>query len=183
MEWLIDLWLPVLVITGVLFVASFLAWVVLPHHKPDIRRWPDEDRLLEFIRQSGARPGEYMFPLIDEKDMREDWARQRYAKGPWGMVNVWAGQPNMGANMVKTVLFFLAVTLLIGYAGHAALAPGAAFGEVFQLVGTMAILAYAAGGMLREIWFTRPLRAKLMDVLDGLVFGIITGVLFALMWP
>ena len=62
MEWLIDLWLPVVVITPVLFIASFLAWVVLPHHKPDIRRWPDEDRLLEFVRQSGAEPGEYLFP-------------------------------------------------------------------------------------------------------------------------
>jgi hypothetical protein len=114
---LLQLWLPILVTTVVLFFTSFLAWVVLPHHKPDVRRWPSEDALLDFIRSSGGQPGEYLFPLIDEKDMKEDWAKKRYADGPWGMVNVWAQQPNMGLNMVKTVLFFLVVSILVGYVG------------------------------------------------------------------
>lgn len=183
MEWVIALWLPILVTTIALFFASFLAWAVLPHHKPDIRRWPDEDKLLAFIRESGAHDGEYLFPLIDEKDMKEDWARQRYAQGPWGMVTVWSGQPNMPGNMVKTVLFFLVVTILVAYVGWAALPAGATFGEVFRIVGTTAILTHTAGGICREIWFTRPLRAKLMDVVDGVAFGAITGILFALMWP
>lgn len=183
MEWLTALWLPILITTVALFFASFLAWVVLPHHKPDIRRWPDEDQLLEFLRQSQAQAGEYLFPLIDEKDMREDWARQRYAEGPWGMVILWPAQPNMPANMIKTVLFFLLVTVLVAYVGANALPDGANFGQVFQIVGTTAILAHCAGGVCREIWFTRPLRAKLMDLIDGLAFGVITGVIFSLMWP
>jgi hypothetical protein len=180
---LLQLWLPILVTTVVLFFTSFLAWVVLPHHKPDVRRWPSEDALLDFIRSSGGQPGEYLFPLIDEKDMKEDWAKKRYADGPWGMVNVWAQQPNMGLNMVKTVLFFLVVSILVGYVGASALPAGASFGAVFQIVGTTAILAHCAGGVCREIWFTRPLRAKLMDFLDGLVFGVLTGLVFALLWP
>lgn len=180
---LLQLWLPILLATVVLFFASFLAWVVLPHHKPDVRRWPDEDALLEFIRNSGAEAGEYLFPLIDEKHMKEEWAQQRYAAGPWGVINVWSQQPNMALNMVKTVLFFLVVTVLVGYVGASALPAGAGFGQVFQVVGTTAILAHTAGGVCREIWFTRPARAKLMDCFDGLAFGIITGVIFALLWP
>jgi len=46
-----------------------------------------------------------------------------------------------------------------------------------------AILAYTAGSICREIWFTRPLRAKLMDFIDGVAYGIITGVIFGLLWP
>jgi hypothetical protein len=176
------LWLPILLTTAVLFFASFLAWVVLPHHKPDVKRWPDEDKLLAFIRDSNAEPGEYMFPLIDDKDMKADWAQKRYAAGPWGMVNLWSAQPAMGRNMAMTVLFFFVVTILVAYVGAAALPPGASFGEVFQIVGTTAILAHCAGGVCREIWFTRPLRAKLMDLLDGLAYGVITGVIFALLW-
>lgn len=183
MTFLLSLWLPILVTTAVLYFASFLAWVVLPHHKPDIKRWPDEDGLLRFVRDSGASPGEYLFPLIDHKDIKEEWAVRRYEKGPWGMVNVWPAKPNMGANMIKTVLFFLVVTILISYVGHAALPTGAAFGEVFRIIGVIAILAHTTGGMCREIWFTRPLRAKLMDALDGIAFGLLTGVTFALMWP
>lgn len=183
MAFLLTLWLPIAVTTIVLFFASFLAWVVLPHHKPDYRRWPDEDALLRFIRQSGTGPGEYLFPLIEPADMKEDWAVRRYEEGPWGMVNVWPAKPGMGANMIKTVLFFLIVTVLVAYVGQAALPAGAAFAEVFRVVGVTAILAHTTGGICREIWFTRPLRARLMDAIDGVVFGMLTGALFALMWP
>jgi len=178
-----QLWLPILVATVVLFFASFLAWVVLPHHKPDVRRWPDEDALLEFMRRSGAEPGEYMFPLIDDKDMKQDWAQQRYAAGPWGVINLWGGQPNTALNLLKTVLFFLVVSFFVAYVGAAALPPGASFGEVFRIVGVTALLAHTAGGVCREIWFTRPLRAKLMDFIDGVAFGLLTGLVFALLWP
>ncbi|NEZ03140.1 hypothetical protein G4Y73_03120 [Wenzhouxiangella sp. XN201] len=183
MSALIGLWLPIVITTVVLFFASFLAWAISPHHKPDVRKWPDEDRLLEFIRASDAPPGEYLFPMIDEKDMKEDWAKQRYAAGPWGMVNVWPAQPNMGANMVKTVLFFLIVTIVIAHLGTLTLPAGASFERVFHIVGLIAVLAHTTGGICREIWFTRPLRAKVMDVVDGVVYGLITGLTFALMWP
>ncbi len=51
MSALIGLWLPILITTVVLFFASFLAWVISPHHKPDIRRWPDEDRRIHSCQQ------------------------------------------------------------------------------------------------------------------------------------
>lgn len=183
METFVALWLPVLMTTVVLFVASFLAWVVLPHHKPDVRRWPEEERLLDFVRESGAAPGEYLFPLIEQDEMKEDRARQRYERGPWGLIRVWPRQPDMVRNMAATFGYFLLVTLLVAYVAAAALTPGAVFGEVFRIVATTAILAYCAGGVLNEIWFTRPLRAKLMNAIDGLVYGAITGVIFGLMWP
>lgn len=128
---LIALWLPILITTVALFFASFLAWAILPHHTPDVRRWPDEDALLKFIRESGAPPGEYMFPLIDPKSMKEDWAIERYRAGPWGMVGVWPAQPNMGANLVKTLIFFAVVTFLVAYVAHIGIPVGAGAGEVF----------------------------------------------------
>lgn len=182
MSQLLSLWLPIIATTLVLFFASFLAWVVLPHHKPDIRRWPDEDRLLDFVRQSDAEAGEYLFPLIDDKDMKEDWAKERYADGPWGSITLWAGQPAMGANMVKSVLFFLVVTLVVAYLGTFALPAGAEFATVFHFMAITAILAHTSGGVLREIWFTRPLRAKLMDFIDGVAYGLITAAIFAWLW-
>lgn len=51
------------------------------------------------------------------------------------------------------------------------------------MVSVTAILAYTTGGVLREIWFARPLRARLMDAVDGIVFGLITGLIFVLLWP
>lgn len=184
MTMLLSLWLPIVVCTVVLFFASFLAWVVLPHHKPDHKPWPDEDALMEFIRSHGSPAGEYIFPWCPDSTAAQDPAVQKkYASGPWGLLTVWPHQPHMGRNMAMTVLFFFIVTLLIGYIGAAALPPGAGFGQVFQIVGTTAILAYSASEILHRIWFTRPLRAKLMNLLDGIAYGIITGVIFGLLWP
>lgn len=187
MSMLLSLWLPIVATTVVLFFASFLAWVVLPHHKPDAKRWPDEDRLMKFVRESGAVPGEYLFPLIEGKEMQEDWAQAdrakgRYAEGPWGTVNLWSKPPSPPRNMLKTVLFFLVVTTAVAYIGTLGLSPGASVGEVFRLTGITAILAHTSGGVLREIWFTRPLRAKLMDALDGVAYGVLTGLIFAWLW-
>lgn len=183
MEFLISLWLPIVVSAVVLFFASFVAWTVLPHHKPDIRRWPDEDRLLAFIRESGAAPGDYMFPLCQGEDMKSEEGQRRYAAGPWGMVRVYPGQPSMGRNLVITFVFFLVVSLLVAWVGASGLAPGAAFGEVMRVVGVTAILAYTTGGIMYDVWFARPVRAILMDILDGIVYGLISGAIFALMWP
>ena len=35
------LWLPILVSTVLVFVASSLIWMVLPHHRSDTRKLPD----------------------------------------------------------------------------------------------------------------------------------------------
>lgn len=183
MEMLIALWLPILVATVVLFFASFLAWVVLPHHKPDVKQWPDEDRLLALLRESRPEPGEYMFPFCRPEEMKEEDVRKRYEAGPWGMVNIWPSAPNMPANMVKTVVTFLVITMLVAYVAATALPVGASFSEVFRLVGVTAILAHTTGGICREIWFTRPLRARLMDGVDGVAFGLITAAIFGLLWP
>lgn len=183
MEMLFSLWLPILLCAVVLFFASFIAWTVLPHHKPDIKKWPDEDRLMSFVRESGAGPGLYMFPLIKGEDMKADWAKQRYESGPWGVVNVWPDKSNMGRNMALSVIYFLVVSFFVAYVGASSLAPGASFGHVFQVLGTTAILAYAAGSILNEIWFTKPFRAKLMNFIDGVAYGVITGLVFALLWP
>lgn len=183
MDMLLALWLPILVCAIVLFFASFLAWAVLPHHNPDWKKLPDEDRFFAFIKEQNIAPGEYLFPLIDPKQMKDPAMVERYSAGPWGIVNLWPSKPSMGKNMALTVLTFLVVSFFIAYIAAAALPRGASFTEVFQIVAVAAILAYTAGSICREIWFTRPLRAKVMDFIDGVAYGIITGVIFGLLWP
>lgn len=43
MDELLDLWLAIVVSAVIVFVASFLAWMVLGHHKGDWKGLPDED--------------------------------------------------------------------------------------------------------------------------------------------
>ncbi len=42
MEILVQFWLPILASAVVVFLASSIAWMVLPHHKKDVKTLPDE---------------------------------------------------------------------------------------------------------------------------------------------
>ena len=50
------LWLPILVSTVLVFVASSLVWMVLAHHKSDASRMPDEAAALEALGRQNLRP-------------------------------------------------------------------------------------------------------------------------------
>ncbi|MCX7389024.1 MAG: hypothetical protein DWI22_09475 [Planctomycetota bacterium] len=72
---------------------------------------------------------------------------------------------------------------LIAYLATLALEPGATFSKVFQVTGTSEILAYPLGNVPNTIWFGTHHRAILMDLIDGVFFGLITGLIFAAFWP
>ena len=58
-----DLWLPI-VLTGVAtHLLCTLAWTVLPHHKPEWNRLPQENELMELLHNDNTPPNQYIFPF------------------------------------------------------------------------------------------------------------------------
>ena len=86
----------------------------------------------------------------------------------------------MGMNMLWTFVFYLGASFLIAYLSTMALGPGDGFLPVFRFVGTAGIMTYCCAGIPNAIWFKRKM---LYNTLDGIAFGLITGLIFALLWP
>jgi len=82
-----------------------------------------------------------------------------------------------------TVLYFFVVSIVIAYAAAVALEPGAAFVDVFQLLTTIGVLTFAAGGVLGGIWFAKPARVFVTDLVEALLYAATVGLVFALLWP
>lgn len=179
----LDLWLPILVSAVVVFIASSLAWMVLPHHKPDIQFLEKEDAFVGALKDQGIKPGCYMFPGCDGAAMKTEEGKARFAAGPWGTLTLRDTPPNFGRNLGAVFVFYLVVGVFVAYLGRFALGPGAEFGKVFQITSTAAIASYCLGAIPGGIFFGRSFRAMAMDVLDGLVYGALTGLVFAWMWP
>lgn len=181
MEMLISLWLPILVSSVVVFIASFLAWMVLPHHKKD---WAKLDGEADFIKSIGdqkIKPGRYMFPFYaTPEEMKSEEFQKKWKEGPVGILHVWRGCGNMGMNMALTFVFYFIVSLFIAYLGSLSLEQGASFSKVFQVTGTAGILAYCCGGIPNSIWFQQKF---LSNLCDGIAYGLITGAIFGMMWP
>jgi hypothetical protein len=173
--------LPILVSGIALFFASFAAWMLLPHHKPEWKGVEKEDALLQAMRSAGVGPGQYMFPYACKpEDWKSEEFKRRQEAGPTGTLIVWSRQPNMGVNMTCTVVFFTVVSAVIAYLAGIAIPPGADFLTVFRFVGTAGILTYGTANILNGIWFGRKMVA---DIVDGIAYGVITGLIFAALWP
>lgn len=46
------LWLPALVATFAVFVASAMVWMAMPHHKKDFAEAKDEDGFMDAVRSA-----------------------------------------------------------------------------------------------------------------------------------
>lgn len=184
MGMLLSLWLPVLVSSIVVFMASFVAWMVLPHHKSDWSKLGKEEEFTAALNSLEVTPGQYMFPYFsDAAEMKSDDFKARWAAGPRGTLSIWAGEPNMGLNLLWTFLFYIVTGIFIAYLGKIGLPAGAAFVDVFRFTTTAAILAHCFGNIPNAIWFKKKGRSVVNDLLDGIVYGVLTGLVFAWLWP
>jgi len=176
-----SLWLPILVSGVALFFASWAAWMLLPHHKSEWAGLPNEEAVMNALRNANVGPGQYMFPYsCKPEDWKSEEFRRRREAGPTGTLTVWKSPPNMGINMLCTWLFFTIANFVIGYLAGIALDPGEDFLTVFRFVATAGILTYGTANILNGIWFGRKMVA---DIIDGIAYGLITGLIFAFLWP
>lgn len=178
---MLSLWLPIVLSGVALFFASWLAWMMLPHHKKEWTGLANEDAVMGAIKNAGVAPGQYVFPFADcSAGMASAEFKAKMQAGPNGSLIVWSGPCSMGRNLTCTVLFFLMVSFVIAYLAAMAIAPGADRWFVFRFVGTAGIITYGSANILNGIWFGRK---KFGDILDGIAYGLITGAIFAALWP
>ncbi len=57
------LWLPILLSAVLVFVASSIMHMVLPYHRSDYEKLPDEDNVLALRGASGLKRGLYVVSL------------------------------------------------------------------------------------------------------------------------
>src|SRR6266481_3953873 len=87
------LWLPILLAAVIVFFASFVMHMLLPYHRSDYQKLPDEDKLLAALRAAGLKRGLYVFPFCTHKEMKSPAMIEKYNQGPVGMLTVFPGGP------------------------------------------------------------------------------------------
>ena len=179
------LWLPILVSTVLVFVASSIVWMALPHHRSDTRRLPDEEPVTTPLGKQDLAPGIYRFPWADDmKAMKEPNFVEKLNRGPVGMVTVMRrGEFPMGRTLAVWTVYLLAIGVLVAYVTGRTVAPDAHYLQVFRVAGTVAFLAYAGGHLPDAIWWGKPWSNAWKEVADGLVYALLTAGAFGWLWP
>jgi hypothetical protein len=181
-----ELWVPILLATLACHIYSAVAWMVLKHHRSDWMRLPLEPELLETLRKFPPKPGQYSFPFFDGVNAdRPDFAAAMKL-GPIGNIRIGRTAPmNMGKMLVQTLFFFALCTFLTSYvAWHAFDKPlNAQPLDIARIVGTVSLMTYTLGAFPESVWFFRPWRVFFMNALDGVVHTALTVGIFIYFWP
>lgn len=180
------LWLPILVGAILVFVMSSVIHMLLPYHRNDYARLPDEDRVMDALRAFQIPPGDYVLPHADgPESMRSEAFRQKVEKGPLAAITVMPPHAfsNMGPQLVQWFAYSLLVGIVAAYLGGRMLEPGADYLMVFRVTGTVAFAGYAMALMQQSIWYYRSWSATLKSMFDGLVYAALTAGAFGWLWP
>lgn len=180
-----QLWLPILLSGIFVFIASFILHMLLKFwHTPDYRGFNNEDEVRAAIRNGNAAPGMYLLPWCTHEAMKQPAMQEKLKQGPVGMVLLRpSGVMNMGKFLGQWILFCLFIALLCAFIARSAVPAGAPFQHVFHVVGIAAFLGFACGAFPNGIWWGQPWRAVAKDVVDGVIYAVITAATFAWLWP
>ncbi|MAB79366.1 MAG: hypothetical protein CMJ89_08430 [Planctomycetes bacterium] len=180
-----DLWLPVLLSTVFVFIASSVLHMCLPIHVSDYAKLPAEDDLMQAMRDKGITRGSFVFPFPPSmKEMGSPEMLEKYGKGPVGFMTILPnGPPNMGKSLSLWFLYTAIVSFFVGYLGSFTLAGGATFSEVFRFTATVSILPYCVSNIVDSVWKGQSWSVMFKFIFDGFIYSMVTAAAFGWLWP
>jgi hypothetical protein len=179
------LWMPILLSAVIVFVASSILHMVLPYHKSDYRKLPEEDRVVDALRAAGVTPGPaYHFPHTTHKEMKSPEVVEKFKRGPIGLLTVIpSGPPAMGKYLGMWFVYCVVVGIFVAIVAGTTLSAGTRYVVVFHLTGLAALLAYGVGQLQDSIWKGQVWSVTAKHVFDGLIYALLTAGTFGWLWP
>ena len=184
MATLVALWLPILLSAVVVFVASSILHMVLPYHKNDYAKLPDEEKVTAVLRGANLKRGLYIFPYCTHQEMNKPEMVERYKQGPVGHMTVFTpGKINMGKYLGQWFAYCLIVAFFAAYIAAHTLPAGAHYLVVFRVVGATMFMAFGIGPLANGIWKGQPWGVVIKEAIDGLIYALLIGGTFGWLWP
>ena len=178
------LWLPILLSTVAVFVVSSIIHMASPWHKGDYPKLDNEDALADAVRPLNIPPGDYMVPRPgDRADMRSAAFDEKMNRGPNLILTVIKNGPrSMVQYFVGWFVYILVVTIFAAYMGGCLAGAGDRHSAIHG-VGLTAFIGYALALWQMSIWYHRKWSTTIKANLDGLIYAVVTFLIFAALWP
>jgi hypothetical protein len=185
MTGIISLWLPILLSSVAVFIASWLIHMVLPWHKSDYPKVSNEEAVRSAIGPLAIPPGDYMIPRpASREDMRSAEFMEKVRTGPNLMLTVLPNGPwSMGRNLSQWFVYVVVVTIFGAYIAGRALPPNPEDAEIVRFVGATTFIGYSVALWQMSIWYRRAWSLTIKATVDGLIYALITGAIFCYLWP
>jgi len=179
------LWAPILLSSVLVFFASFVLHMLIPWHRDEMKKLPQEEQILDALRPFDIPPGDYIAPHCSgPKEMATPEFAERQRKGPIVFIHRYPHDPSrMGRSLMMWFAYILVISFFAAYVACHALRVGASYLHVFRFAGTTAFLGYTAALWQMSIWYGRPWKTTLKVTVDGIIFAGLTAGTFGWLWP
>jgi hypothetical protein len=179
------LWIPMLLSTVFIFVASTIIHMFSPWHKNDYPRIPREDEVRDALRPLAIPPGDYMVPRpMGMSEMKSPEFLAKMNDGPVFVVTVRPnGMGSMARPLILWLIYILVVSHFAAFVAGRALPLGAPADRIRLFTGVTSFLGYSAGLWQMSIWYHRSSLTSLKSTVDGVIYAAITAFTFAWLWP
>ena len=182
---LATLWLPIVLSAVFLFFASAIIHMVMPWHKSDFARLPDEEAFRRAVAPMRIPPGDYVAPhCLTSADMKSPEYAAKLEEGPVLLMTVRPTGPiRMGPMFLSWMGFLLVASTFVGWIAGAAVPPGAETRYVWHFTAAIAFVIYGLATWPAVIWYGRKASSAFKDSVDGVIYAVITAVTFGWLWP
>ena len=180
----LHLWIPILAAAIAVFVSSSLIHMVFKWHNSEYRPLPNDDEVRRALGSANLSAGLYITPHCpDMKEMKSEAMQQKFRDGPVAFITMRApGAPAMGKYLLQWFVLNIVVAALgamlalyaFGIAGNAH--------QAGHFIGIFTFIAYGNGSVQESIWMGRPWSATLKNLLDALIYGVVSALIFWQLW-
>jgi hypothetical protein len=180
-----SLWWPILLSAVLVFVVSSIIHMFFTYHKNDMRKLPAEEAVCNALRPLAIPPGDYAVPYAGSAEaMKSAEYAEKLNQGPVMMLTVLPNGPfAMGRSLAQWFGYSVVVSLFAAYLCSRTLEAGAEYLAVYRIAGTVAFAGYALGLLQNSIWYHRNWGATFRSIFDGLLYALVTGGVFGMLWP
>ena len=182
---LASLWLPIVISAVIVFLASWIVHMLLPHHRRDFAKLPQEDAVLDALRSLNIPSGQYLAPYANSPaQMKQPEYLEKRKRGPALFLTLVTGSDTgMGKSLLQWFIYLLVISLIVAYLARHGIPAGTPYPRVFKFVAVAALLAYAVGHAHQSIWYRQGWRTTLNYFIDGLIYSLLTAGVFGWLWP
>ncbi|MDA0195645.1 MAG: hypothetical protein O2887_11730 [Bacteroidetes bacterium] len=179
------LWLPILLSAVIVFIMSSIIHMVLGYHKSDFTSLPSEEKVSEALREFNIPAGEYVIPKPHGSgDVKSPEYQEKLKKGPVAFMTFMPnGQSSMTGSLIQWFMYSIVVGIFVAYVTGRIYGPDANYLDVFRFSGTTAFLGYSLALVQNSIWYHRKWSTTFKNLVDGLIYALLTAGTFGWLWP
>jgi hypothetical protein len=179
------LWLPIVLSTVFVFIASAIIHMVMPWHKSDFAGVPGEEGFRRAVGPMNIPQGDYVVPhCTDMKDMGTPEYKARLAEGPVLIMTVRRNaEISMAPMFIGWTLAIVVASVIVACVAATAMGTGADTQRVWHITGLTALGIYGFGGWPESIWYGRKWSTAIKNTFDAAIYAVVTALTFGWMWP